>query len=193
MPERKGPLTFCFWHAGNVVGPVRLRRWHAWCICILVPWGSILRAFFIDRARKVATRKRNLAGKHPPILCVFPFGAHQLTGARVFLEGASIGVAPSHYDASRLGLTPGGPRWQWQRRAKIRRDGYRRNACTLVDMSATPPASPAAFPCNRCRLEHTRGKIRALSMVLVKRMPSPQPFIKERRFGPFGQIWMKSQ
>jgi len=83
----EGALTFCFWHAGNVVGPVRLRRWHAWCICILVPWGSILRAFFIDRARKVATRKRNLAGKHPSHLVCLSLWRTPTDGREGFLGG----------------------------------------------------------------------------------------------------------
>ena len=81
---------------------------------------SLALVSWIDRARKVATWKRNLAGKHPSHLVRLSPSAHQLARARFFLEGASIDVAPPRYDASRHGLTLGWPRWQWQdRRVKI--------------------------------------------------------------------------
>ena len=49
--------------------------------------GSILRAFFIDRARKVATRKRNLAGKHPSHLVCLSLSCAPTDGREGFLGG----------------------------------------------------------------------------------------------------------
>jgi len=117
------------------------------CVSAYRYCGGPSRALFYRRGKESRNPEAESRRKTPLSSCVsFPFGAHQLRGARVFLEGASIDVAPPRYDASRLGLALGGPRWQWQRRVKIRRDGYRRKACTLVDLSATPRASPTAFP-----------------------------------------------
>ena len=72
----------------------------AWCVSIRVLWGSILRAFFIDRAGKIATPERNSAGKHfspssayfSPFLSPTNWRARKLLGKVNFHLAFTIGT-----------------------------------------------------------------------------------------------------
>ena len=93
----------------------------------------------------------------------------RLASARFFLEGASIDVAPPPVMMrADLACTLGGCDGNGRRRVKIAAAGE--DSARWIQAQCLPFSRPVryssrvagSFPFNRCRLEHTRGKIRAV-------------------------------